>query len=725
MRRRAWDNIRKATLALAAGAVVTGAWLPASAPFITLEAAPAALVFLLGSTLAGALLDAIVRRTRPMLRSVSPKTFTSWLAACVFGGWLLTWMIPLDPAPGAAMRLEVESVGRGVPESKGSEVWFRLIVDGRDIDLGGVSAGPAWTAAHGYLIAPTNSPPDTVRWSGLYSTDIHVEFFTHPWSGQAILRWPGEERRYNLHSPSGGAIRVPIAGQAPSPHFLSLPSRTPLQYLVQACQSITLGLLILAGLAAASQWPSPLQHPRDALTQPSFGMEVLCAAMPLLVVGSALLVIFLPAIMTTDSLNQWAQAASGNFDDAHPVLYAFYLWAVRQIVPSPTMAAALQMAALALASGWLATVVRRACNAPRWTSSAGGLLLALYPLTAISSITLWKDVPYATSVVALTAFVVGNVMLSRSHLRHWYNCLALVVIAACCMALRHNGPPVAVACFLILLLRPGTRLRVLACLLLAGCTMWAIKGPVADSVGTHRTSAAYMAYTHHLSAHLASGQLPDSAADNAVLDAIDSGASDWRYRCSVVNNTIFNDAYDIPTAVRHQGDLFRIWLGMALKRPDIEIDHVLCASGMVWRYRVSEPLYLYVFGLEMGEGRTLQWIQPGLDGPPQASPLPETAWRIGRALLKPELQPAWRPAPFLVALCLLSVIGWARTRDRRVLLVALPVLVHSAVLMAAIIAQDARYQLPLYIICLCVAPALALARRQPHQLLGSVGREAG
>ena len=448
---------------LAAGVVLSAAWLPASARFLSLATAPAVMVFILASVLSGWLMAAVLRRTHPIWSRVRIGARIGWITSCIFAGWLLTWMIPFDPAPATTLQVEIESLGKG-PESKGSEVWVRLIADGRDARLRDVEAGPSWTAANGYLISPINSPPDKIHWNGHYSSDVYVEFFTHPWSGQATLRWAGKEQHYNLYSPTGGEIRVRLAGAVPNPHFLTLPTRTPLQYLVQACQSVTLGLLLLAGFGLASRWPSPWQSARNDEAQPSLGREVLIAALPLLLVGSILLVLFLPAILTTDSLNQWAQAASGSFDDAHPVLYAFYLWFIQQILPSPTLAAWLQLAVLALASGWLATVVRRACNAPRWTSTAGGLLLAAYPVTALSSITLWKDVPYATSVVALTAFVIGNTFLDRPSLRKWYNCLALVLLAACCMALRHNGPPVAVAAFLILLLRPGTRMRVLACL---------------------------------------------------------------------------------------------------------------------------------------------------------------------------------------------------------------------------------------------------------------------
>lgn len=697
--------------------------------FANLPPMIAGVVFLGCSVLLSGAMLTILQCTRSRWSAVELRSRVLWLSACTLAGWLLTWMIPLSPAPapGTAFSVEVVSLGQHSDASKGAEVWARLVVDGRTVELDDVKAGPTWIAAHGYLVSPINSPPDAFKWDGYYTSSVNLQLFTHPWSGKAVVRWNGIERTFDLYSATGSNIELPLASAniPSSTQFLILPSRTPLQYVVQASQSMALGLLLLAFLSICRSWPNPcLRH--AVRPEGSIGKEALLAAAPLLVIGSALLVIFLPAILTTDSLGQWAQARTGNYNDAHPVLYAFYLWVVQQVYPSPTLAAWLQMAAMAMASGWLATVVRRACNAPRWTSIAGGLLIATYPLTALTSITLWKDVPYGTSVAALTAFVVSNVFLDRPSLRRWYNGLALALLAAACIALRHNGPPVAAAAFLILLCRPGNRLRTIGYMALAVGLAWGIKGPLADNVGTERTSAAYMAYTHHLSAHLAAGQHPRAATDAAILDAIDVGRDDWRYRCSMVNTTIFNEAYSIPTAVKHQNDLFRIWLQMALERPDVEANHLLCASGMVWRFQAPPdgPLYLYSFGFQPRDPLGLQWVQPGWDDAAEASPAPAVAAWIGRTLLRDKLTGFWRPAPFLVGLLLLATLAYLRTRDRRILLIPALVIAHSAVLMVAIIAQDARYQLPVYLVTLAVAPALALSRRTQPQRIED-GRAAG
>lgn len=707
---------RTLSIVICTGLMLAAAFLYSWQAFARL---PAPLIMTLLIATAGvfaAMSFLVLEHTRPRWSALSRRSRIAWLAGAVLAGWLLTWMIPLDPAPapGKPFSVEISSLGTHSKASQGAEVWAKLVVDGRSVELGETDAGPTWITGHGYLITPINSPPDRIEWNGHYRRSVQLHLYTHPWSGKARVRWPGNERTFDLYSSVGGNVDLALAHGVTqtSTQFLLLPARTPLQYLVQACQATSLGLLILGGLALFSRWPLPTPAP-NAVVNRSMTGEVLIAALPLIAVGSVLLVIFSPAILTTDSLGQWNQASTGRYSDAHPVMYAFYLWVIQRINGGPALAAWLQMAAMAMASGWLAVTVRRACNAPVWTSLAGGVLVAAYPLTALTSITLWKDVPYASSVTALTALVIGNLFLGVPDLRRFHNGLALAALAAACIGLRHNGPPVAAAAFLILLLRPGHRLHTVAYLVMAVALAWCVKGPLADAVGTERTSAAYMAYTHHLSAHLASGQRPESATDAAILDAIDKGADDWRYRCSVVNTTIFDTAYDIPTAVTHQDDLFRIWLRMALDRPDVELGHMLCASGMVWRYRTADdgPLYLYAFGFTDKGELGLQWVQPGLSGFVETSPFPSAAASIGRTMLDVRLKCFWRPAPFLCALAFLTVLAWSRTGDRRILLIPALVLVHTMVLMVAIIAQDARYQLPIYIVLLAVGPALALSRR--------------
>lgn len=711
-----------------AGLTLSCALLFSWDPVVRLATLPTIILLVLGWLVFSAIAMIALHRTAHLWSNVTPTRRALWVAAAVAFGWIVSWMVPFQPAPGDLLEVEVRSLASHSPASQGSEVWARLLVDGHAVSLDDVTAGPTWIEAHGYLISPINSPADQLRWRGTYTSDVQLELFTHGWSGKAVVGWNGVERHLDLYSPEGGNITLKIAGRSESVQFLGFPKRTLFQYFVQFCQAISVGIVTLIVLLAAARWPSPTPVGSSTQQRIGLGLETLMAALPLLLVGSGFLYVFFPAILTADSLNQWAQAANGNYNDAHPLLFTLYLKLVQQLGAGPSLAAWLQMAAMAFAVGWLAAVVRRACSAPVWTSVLGGLLVAAYPLTSITSITLWKDVPYASTVVALTALVVGNITLGRPDLRRLRNCILLVLLAAACMLLRHNGPPVAAAAFLLLFIRPGTRVRVLACLMAAVAVTWSVKGPLADHVGTERTSAAYMVYTHHLSAHLAAGQRPQSSADAAILDAIDQGDEDWRYRCAVVNSTIFDKAYDIPTAVAHQNDLLRMWLEMAVKRPDVELRHVLCASGMVWRYRTTNngPLYLYTFGFRPGPGDSLIWIEPGLSSMVESSAVPAAASRLGRALLNPGLQRYWRPAPFLVALVLLGILGWLRSGDRRILLVPSLVLVHSAVLMVAIIAQDARYQLPLYLVCLTVAPALVTARRPGDQgETACEGRAAG
>ena len=98
---------------LAAGVVLSAAWLPASARFLSLATAPAVMVFILASVLSGWLMAAVLRRTHPIWSRVRIGARIGWITSCIFAGWLLTWMIPFDPAPATTLQVEIESLGKG------------------------------------------------------------------------------------------------------------------------------------------------------------------------------------------------------------------------------------------------------------------------------------------------------------------------------------------------------------------------------------------------------------------------------------------------------------------------------------------------------------------------------------------------------------------------------------------------------------------------------------
>jgi hypothetical protein len=77
----------------------------------------------------------------------------------------------------------------------------------------------------------------------------------------------------------------------------------------------------------------------------------------------------------------------------------------------------------------------------------------------------------------------------------------------------------------------------------------------------------------------------------------------------------------------------------------------------------------------------------------------------------------WRPAPFLFLIALFAIAAGIRGRIAPVVL-ATPFLIHSASLLIANVAQDARYQFPVYIFAMACLPFLPAVFRRPTESYG-------
>lgn len=107
----------------------------------------------------------------------------------------------------------------------------------------------------------------------------------------------------------------------------------------------------------------------------------------------------------------------------------------------------------------------------------------------------------------------------------------------------------------------------------------------------------------------------------------------------------------------------------------------------------------------------MTWITGEAGDPLPKSKSPQLAEFIGQMVLMPSMQAVFRPALFMYALIFACGVAMFRRNDRSMALLLFLPAVHTAFLSISIVAQDARYQLPLYAITLAAVPLLLGARR--------------
>ncbi|WP_141098704.1 hypothetical protein [Stenotrophomonas pavanii] len=638
-----------------------------------------------------------------------------WLSIvlALLSGAIWLYALPVGPAPAGVADVTVSVLDGRNEHAQGREVWLRLERDGVDVPSADLKQTGDWLDKAPFLVAA--NPPDqaSVHWHGSYTDSLRLVFISHAWSGRARVAWNGNHRDLDLYSAEGSSATVDLAGMVTTNSYLAFPERNGRQWFTAACDALLLGALTLFVFAwfAMRQCIEAEAMPHGA--RASLQRQTMMLAMPTVLTSLFALFIFYPGLMTSDSLDQWRQAGHFAFNDAHPLLYGLFIAAMRLVWDSPASAALVQMLLFSASCGWLLASLQRLTGTSNRVVWASAWLVALYPLLPITAVTLWKDVPYAAAVIALTAFLMTSLSHRNTQQISASGTVGLCLIMFCAMALRHNGPPVALAAALALFFLVRTsRLRVMLALIGAIVLMVLLKGPVSNAVGIDRKPVSYILYSHHIAAHLAANHPPKDAQDRALLQQLNHKQPDWAYNCATVNPVIFNPEFDAPRAMEHNDELLRIWLALATERPDIEYAHGLCSSGLIWRVIDSDidPLYLASLGLWAPHGE-VTWITGEAGDPLPKSKSPQLAEFIGQMVLMPSMQAVFRPALFMYALIFACGVAMFRRNDRSMALLLFLPAVHTAFLSISIVAQDARYQLPLYAITLAAVPLLLGARR--------------
>lgn len=169
---------------------------------------------------------------------------------------------------------------------------------------------------------------------------------------------------------------------------------------------------------------SPVGEPRRAP-----GLLWARLAAPCWVVWSLYLLAFWPAVMSVDSVKQWDQMITGQLTDAHPAVHTATMWALTRLWWSPAVVAVTQVVVLGALVGVVLAGLWRA-GVPKAVVMSVAAATALLPATGALAVTLWKDVPYAAAVLALTCLVLRIVLTDGSWLERWWTPVALGLAAA-------------------------------------------------------------------------------------------------------------------------------------------------------------------------------------------------------------------------------------------------------------------------------------------------------
>lgn len=422
---------------------------------------------------------------------------------------------------------------------------------------------------------------------------------------------------------------------------------------------------------------------------------------------------FRPGLMSADSLESWAQATGGTWVDLQPPIYTAAMWLSDALVGSPSLLTLGQ--SLFLAAG-IAATGRAVVHAGADRRLVVGLCAAVAatPMVGAFSVSLWKDIPYAATLLFVLARLV-DLAAARAAADDPSARLALrsmVAWAALSVVIRQNGIVVAVLVLgaLALALRDLWRplaIGVVACVATLGVAKF-VAYPLLD-VQPGPANSEVSTLLHDIASVAARDPGALDAGDRellAVVAPVEVWRDAWlRFDCYSANWQ-YDPRFDWRLVDGHQSEYVRLWAELLRENPRAVTGNRLCAGAVAWRPDNHGVLYTVSRGIDPNA--------LGLETVPVVQAWNDTAVDVLDALDDPDVQwLAWRAPGWLYLTY--GAVGLAAWRRRQALLVvplALPAAVQVSVA-ALNPAQDARYLVPGLLAAWLLLPLAGVSLRAP------------
>lgn len=393
-----------------------------------------------------------------------------------------------------------------------------------------------------------------------------------------------------------------------------------------------------------------------------------------------------PAVMSPDSMNQWAQVLGGHYDDWHPVVHTLLLRGVAQIWLSPAAAVLVQLIAM-LAVAMLALVVLA-----RRGVGGGWLCVVLagfaHPTHGALLSVLWKDVPFA---ISLLAFTICLALVCERERRHPQTTYALLVLSGLGVALfRHNGIVVALAGWAGVVFAQAAGQRPRAVLAL-GAFVIAFAGSrlvVWEVLGAQRPRATeLLAIPLQQVGAIVAGDGRITSHQAAQVSAL-LPTSEWKanYHPRSVDEIKFLPDFHPAVLTANPAGYARLWIELCRANPGLALLGWVRQTSVAWM-PLQNAVSTYPHGIVPNPF--------GLKADPPLTPLADGMTSIHRGFMRAPLSWTARPGIFDWALLALAAMAWRRAGWGGVT-PFLPALAGTGLLLLLIPVPDFRFFYPTF-----------------------------
>ncbi|PMU10508.1 MULTISPECIES: hypothetical protein [unclassified Pseudomonas] len=491
----------------------------------------------------------------------------------------------------AATDLTIVATGEHNPDAKSAEVWIRA-TDSERLEAKIVRKDPGWETKYNSLVSFRNQP--AVMQSALaLKSDKFLRFATSEYSGIVEVKYGQVGHRIDLYSPNQGMIEVDLRKIAPMQLSLWANAISAAKPFGIAFVAFFILLLVLGRRAVS---------PASRASSGSAWMHAWIVLSSLTVYG-LVLAAYWPGQMSPDSINQWGQIVSGQYNDSHPILSTQLYKLAFDVYPQPQSAVILQILIFTSAT-WFFFKECLAWGASPRVIALAALLFPLFPATFLIVTTLWKDVPFTAGVILLSALAAREV---RRGMTLRLDSLFLMGMAGVLIiAMRHNGILISVIFFAALLFfaKAGqTRLRVGVTLISQIAIFLMIKTLLLTVLNVSPILPQYRAIVAmHVLGSMETAGVEWESDDRQLLERL-LPAQEWRenYKCESVVPLFWHPELRKEWSFlgEHTSELNSLALKAIWNYPLVFLKHQTCVTGLIWRIGGRDDEWLSISPAEI------------------------------------------------------------------------------------------------------------------------------
>ena len=429
----------------------------------------------------------------------------------------------------------------------------------------------------------------------------------------------------------------------------------------------------------------------------TFLINILISLIILLIILFA----FYPGIVTIDGEYQWSEVQNGIITNSHPFFSTYFMYLLSKIHNSVTIVILYQIILISIVWGYLCKSI--ICSKKQeYIKYCYTILICLFPLIAIYSITLWKDIIYT-----IYLFCIGIMMFNWSRCNYVFSKLQYVILGVLCTLVftyRHNGIIVSIMILLLILalsinkynkrIINKSNLRIVFIIfisfIISLITILIPKNIILNNSQKKNKSVSISTIDSYMLWMFGAHITDDNITDKNDLDFLNNiiPIDEWKksYSPYLVNNTTLSRNLNIKYIVDNEQKFQNLFIKYSIKYPNTIIRHYLKSDGLLINPVSMMKGYVYVYSF-----RELKYLPEYAQLRSKIPILKNNYIKVVNLTLNKPFIIFYQPAFILYVTIILTIILSIKVYGKKIWLFIAPMLFNTVSLLPINLAQDLRY----------------------------------